>query len=145
MCLWSHSTVTCLNSLTAFTECSVTCMLAFFFFFVLVWITAPDYYITIVYIWKKGVKNGNNTIIWKILFAMGRKLFWNFILKTFILWLFLICVYLFMYELLPLNIIFFVCVWKTEQNVTFGLIRFNLSIRLQYKNVRQLLYISLHV
>ena len=144
MCLWSHSTVTCLNSLTAFTECSVTSMLAFFFFFVLVWITAPDYYITIVYIWKKGVKNGNNTIIWKILFAMGRKLFWNFILKTFILWLFLICVYLFMYELLPLNIIFFVCVKKWAKcHIWFNKVQFIDQIAIQ--NVRQLLYISLHV
>ena len=28
----------------------------FFFFFYLAWITAPDYYITIVYIGKTGVK-----------------------------------------------------------------------------------------
>ena len=44
------------------------------FFFVLAWIIAPDYYITIVYIGKNRCEIGNNTIIWKTFICNGTKI-----------------------------------------------------------------------
>ena len=44
-------------------------------FYVFAWITAPDYYFTnVLYRKKKTCKIGNNTIIWKKIFAMGTKI-----------------------------------------------------------------------
>ena len=129
-------------------QCYVCVSFFYYFFFYLLIFFGMDYCPWLLYyhcLYKKNrCKIGNNTIIWKHLFAMGRKLFWNFILKKkCILWLLLTCVHLFMHELLPLNINFYVKNKREKYHILFN--RFQFIYQIAIKNVRQLLYISLHV
>ena len=105
------------------------CYLYVSFFFLLAWITAPDYYITIIYVGKNRCKIGNNTIIRKTFICNATKI----VLKLYFEKLYIMIVTDMCAFVHPWVIALeyqFLCE-KNEKNITFCLISFSLYIKLQ--------------